>query len=57
LFEDAAGCSLLGKVIVADGPSAEKEAREETARLGGNLLLRKNDLVWNGNAYHCPAGH
>jgi hypothetical protein len=45
---------LLGKVIVADGPNAEKEARAETARLGGNVLLRKGDQVWNGNAYHCP---
>jgi hypothetical protein len=47
---------LLGKVIVADGPNAEKEARAETARLGGNVLLRKGDQVWNGNAYQCPAG-
>jgi hypothetical protein len=52
------GCNLLAKVIVADGPNAEKEARAETARLGGNVLLRKGDQVWNGNAYQCPAvGH
>jgi lipopolysaccharide export system protein LptA len=51
---DVDGCNLLGKVIVADGPNAEKEARAETARLGGNVLLRKGDQVWNGNAYHCP---
>ncbi len=50
---DVAGCSLLGKVIVADGANAEKEAREETARLGGNVLLRKTESVWNGNAYLC----
>jgi hypothetical protein len=49
---------LLGKVIVADGPDAEKEARAQTAKVGGNVLLRKNELVWNGNAYQCPAaGH
>jgi hypothetical protein len=55
---DVDGCNLLGKVIVADGPNAEKEARAETARLGGNVLLRKGDQVWNGNAYQCPAvGH
>jgi hypothetical protein len=52
---DVDNCNLLGKVIVADGPNAEKEARAETARLGGNVLLRKGDQVWNGNAYHCPA--
>jgi hypothetical protein len=46
---------LLGKVIVADGPNAEKDARAETASLGGNVLLRKTDQVWNGNAYQCPA--
>ena len=54
-FDDVAGCTLLGKVIVADGPGAEKEARDQTARVGGNLLLRKSELVWNGNFYHCPA--
>jgi hypothetical protein len=52
---DVASCNLLGKVIVADGPNASKDARDETARLGGNVLLRKNDEVWNGNAYQCPA--
>jgi hypothetical protein len=52
---DVAGCALLGKVIVADTPDAEKEARAKTAGLGGNVLLRKNELVWNGNAYQCPA--
>jgi hypothetical protein len=52
---DVDGCSLLGKVIVAETPDAEKEARREVARLGGNVLLRKGPLVWNGNAYHCPA--
>ena len=55
--DDVAGCNLLGKVIVADGPNAEKEARAETARLGGNVLLRKAELVWNGNAYQCPGVH
>jgi len=55
---DVDGCNLLGKVIVADGPDAEKEARAKTAQVGGNVLLRKSDQVWNGNAYQCPAaGH
>jgi hypothetical protein len=55
---DVDGCTLFGKVIVADGPNAEKDARAETARIHGNVLLRKNDQVWNGNAYQCPAaGH
>jgi hypothetical protein len=55
---DVDGCTLLGKVIVAQTPDAYMEARNETARLGGNVLLRKNEQVWNGNAYHCPAaGH
>jgi hypothetical protein len=58
MLADVDGCNLLGKVIVADGPNTEKEARAETARLGGNVLLRKGDQVWNGNAYQCPAvGH
>jgi len=52
---DVDGCNLLGKVLVADGPDAEKEARAQTAKVGGNVLLRKNDQVWNGNAYHCAA--
>ena len=52
---DVDGCNLLGKVIVADGPDAEKEARAQTAKVGGNVLLRKSDQVWNGNAYQCPA--
>ena len=52
---DVAGCNLLGKVIVADTPDAAKEARDRVVGLGGNVLLRKNDLVWNGNAYQCPA--
>jgi len=51
---DVAGCNLLGKVIVSD-TAPEKEARDQTVRLGGNVLLRKNELVWNGNAYQCPA--
>jgi len=51
---DVEGCTLLGKVIVSD-TAPEKEARDEVARLGGNVLLRKSELVWNGNAYHCPA--
>jgi len=54
-FADVEGCNLLGKVIVADGPDAEKDARAQTAKVGGNVLLRKNDQVWNGNAYQCPA--
>jgi hypothetical protein len=54
---DVAGCALLGKVIVSDSPDAAKQARDETVRLGGNVLLRKSDAVWNGNAYHCAAAH
>jgi hypothetical protein len=53
-LDDVAGCNLLGKVIVADGPSAEKEARAQVVSLGGNVLLRKTEEVWNGNAYQCP---
>jgi len=57
-LDDVGGCTLLGKVFVSDGPDAEKSARDKTASLGGNVLLRKNDQVWNGNAYQCPAaGH
>ena len=52
---DVDGCNLLGKVIVAETPDAEKEARAEVARVGGNVLLRKGPQVWNGNAYQCPA--
>jgi len=51
---DIEGCTLLGKVIVSD-TAPEKEARDEVVRLGGNVLLKKSELVWNGNAYHCPA--
>jgi hypothetical protein len=55
---DVAGCNLLGKVIVSDStPEPAKEARDQTAGLGGNVLLRKNELVWNGNAYQCPENH
>jgi hypothetical protein len=54
-LDDVAGCSLLGKVIVSDtDPDAAKTARDQTAAIGGNVLLRKNEYVWNGNAYHCP---
>jgi hypothetical protein len=52
---DVDGCNLLGKVIVAETPNAEREARDEVARLGGNMLLKKAPQVWNGNAYQCPA--
>jgi hypothetical protein len=53
---DIASCNLLGKIIVSESsPDLAKAAREETARVGGNVLLRKNEHVWNGNAYHCPA--
>jgi len=48
---DVEGCTLMGKVVVSDA----KSARNETARLGGNVLLRKNDEAWSGNAYHCAA--
>jgi hypothetical protein len=56
---DVDGCNLLGKVMVFDTePDPAKAARDKTASLGGNVLLRKNDQVWNGNAYQCPAaGH
>ena len=54
-LEDVGGCSLVGKIVVADGANAETEARQETAHIGGNVLVRKNDQVWNGNAYRCPA--
>jgi hypothetical protein len=53
-IDDVANCTLLGKVVVSDSDS-EKAARDEVARLGGNMLLRKSDQVWNGNAYNCPA--
>jgi hypothetical protein len=53
--DDVTGCNLLGKVIVADGPNAEKEARAQVVSLGGNVLLRKTEEVWNGNAYQCPS--
>jgi hypothetical protein len=52
---DVDGCNLLGKVIVSDSGDPAKAARDKTASLGGNVLLRKNDEVWNGNAYQCPA--
>jgi hypothetical protein len=45
---------LVGKVVVSE-TNPEKEARHQTVALGGNVLLRKSDLVWNGNAYQCPA--
>ena len=52
---DVDGCNLLGKVIVSDtDPDPAKAARDKTASVGGNVLLRKNDQVWNGNAYQCP---
>jgi hypothetical protein len=51
---DVADCKLLGKVVVSDTDPA-KAARAQTAALGGNVLLRKNEEVWNGNAYQCPA--
>jgi hypothetical protein len=52
---DVEGCSPVGKVIVSDtDPDAARAARNQTAGLGGNVLLRQNELVWNGSAYHCP---
>jgi hypothetical protein len=51
--DEVAGCALVGKVVVSE-TDPEKEARRETVTLGGNVLLRKNEQVWNGNAYHCP---
>jgi hypothetical protein len=52
-LDDVAGCKLVGKVIVSE-TDPEKEARHQTVALGGNVLLRKNAEVWNGNAYQCP---
>jgi hypothetical protein len=55
-LDDVSGCNLLGKIIVSDtSPDPAKEARQQTALVHGNVLLRKNDQVWNGNAYQCPA--
>jgi hypothetical protein len=55
---DVAGCNLLGKVVVSEtSPDVARAARDQTMEVGGNVLLRKNDQVWNGNAYLCPAGH
>jgi hypothetical protein len=52
---DVDGCTLLGKVIVSDSdPDPAKAARDKVASIGGNMLLRKSDQVWNGNAYACP---
>jgi len=53
---DITDCNLLGKVIVSDAsPDPAKAARDQTATLGGNVLLKMNEQVWNGNAYKCPA--
>ena len=52
-FDEVAGCKLVGKVVVSE-TDPEKEARHQTVTLGGNVLLRKNEQVWNGNAYQCP---
>jgi hypothetical protein len=52
-LDEVAGCKLIGKVIVSE-TDPEKEARHQTVTLGGNVLLRKNEQVWNGNAYQCP---
>jgi hypothetical protein len=53
---DVANCSSVGKVIVSDtDPDAARAASNQTAGLGGNVLLRDNALVYNGTAYHCPA--
>ena len=54
-LDDVAGCTLMGKVVVSDSGDSAKAARAETARLGGNVLLKKSDQAWNGNAYHCAA--
>jgi hypothetical protein len=40
--------TAIGKVIVSE-TDPEKEARHQTVTLGGNVLLRKNEQVWNGN--------
>jgi hypothetical protein len=53
-LDEVASCKLLGKVVVSE-TDPEKEARHQTVALGGNVLLRKTDQVWNGNAYQCPA--
>jgi hypothetical protein len=53
-LDEVASCKLVGKVVVSE-TDPEKEARHQTVALGGNVLLRKTDQVWNGNAYQCPA--
>jgi hypothetical protein len=52
-LDEVAGCKLVGKVVVSE-TNPEKEARHQTVTLGGNVLLRKSEQVWNGNAYQCP---
>jgi hypothetical protein len=41
--------------VVVPDTNTEKAARAEVAKLGGNMLLRKSEQVWNANAYNCPA--
>ncbi len=54
-LSDVSGCNMLGKVIVSDASAhPAKDARDQTATVGGNVLLRMNAEVWNGNAYQCP---
>src|SRR5262249_12102189 len=54
-LEDVSNGTLLGKIIVSDTSTDHApEARHQTAVLHGTVLLRKNDQVWNGNAYQCP---
>jgi hypothetical protein len=53
---DVAGCSAVGKVTVSDtDPDPARNASNQAAAIGGNVLLRDNALVYNGSAYHCPA--
>ena len=52
---DVAGCSEVGKVNVSNSEAdAARDASNQAAALGGNVLLKDNALVYNGTAYHCP---
>jgi hypothetical protein len=53
---DVADCSSVGKVNVSvSDADAARDASNQAAALGGNVLLRDNALVYNGTAYHCQA--
>ena len=53
---DVADCSEVGKVNVSVSEAdAARDASNQAAALGGNVLLRDNALVYNGTAYRCKA--